>query len=61
MFKRTATDLTKLPGNVVKEWLNSFDSVLTDCDGELHHIACESSFGILNFKIVIELQAFYGC
>lgn len=33
MFKRTATDLTKLSRQTVKEWLGSFDTVLSDCDG----------------------------
>lgn len=36
MFKRTATNLNNVPENVVKEWLNTFDAVLTDCDGKFN-------------------------
>lgn len=36
MFKQTSTELTKLSNEKVKEWLNSFDTVLTDCDGKLN-------------------------
>lgn len=34
MYKQTATELNKLSPEKVKEWLNSFDTVLTDCDGK---------------------------
>lgn len=34
MFKQTATDLTKVSNDLVKKWLDSFDTVLTDCDGK---------------------------
>lgn len=34
MFKQTATDLTKISEENVRTWVNSFDTVLTDCDGK---------------------------
>lgn len=34
MFKETATDLTKQSIDKVKNWLQTFDTVLSDCDGE---------------------------
>ncbi|XP_055854619.1 glycerol-3-phosphate phosphatase isoform X2 [Episyrphus balteatus] len=33
MYKQSATNLLELPEADVKKWLNSFDSILTDCDG----------------------------
>lgn len=33
MYKQTATELTKLSNEKVKEWIDSFDTVLFDCDG----------------------------
>lgn len=35
MYSQTATELNKLSNNEVKAWLESFDTVLTDCDGKL--------------------------
>lgn len=37
MLKQTATDLTKASADVVKKWINSFDTVLSDCDGKLKY------------------------
>lgn len=39
MFKQSATKLLELNEEKVKEWLESFDAVITDCDGnyELKH------------------------
>lgn len=34
MYSQSATELNKLPGDEVKKWLQSFDTVLTDCDGK---------------------------
>lgn len=34
MYSQSATDLGKLSSNDVKTWLQSFDTVLTDCDGK---------------------------
>lgn len=34
MFQQTATDLTKVSNDLVLKWLDSFDTVLTDCDGK---------------------------
>lgn len=34
MFKQTATDLTLASSKTIETWLNSFDTVLSDCDGE---------------------------
>lgn len=33
-YKQTCTELQCLPKSEVNQWLNSFDTVLTDCDGE---------------------------
>ncbi|XP_055918218.1 glycerol-3-phosphate phosphatase-like [Eupeodes corollae] len=33
MYKHSATNLLHLPEVDVSEWLNSFDSIITDCDG----------------------------
>jgi len=35
MYKQTCTNLLELSSAKVTEWLSSFDSVITDCDGEL--------------------------
>ncbi|XP_073843820.1 glycerol-3-phosphate phosphatase-like [Musca autumnalis] len=35
MFKKSATKLLEIEEDKVKEWLDSFDAVLTDCDGVL--------------------------
>lgn len=35
MFKQTATDLTTVSPESFEKWLNSFDIVLSDVDGEL--------------------------
>lgn len=35
MYTQSATDLSKLSNEAVKTWLDSFDTVLTDCDGKL--------------------------
>uniref|UniRef100_T1PII0 Haloacid dehalogenase-like hydrolase n=1 Tax=Musca domestica TaxID=7370 RepID=T1PII0_MUSDO len=35
MFKQSATKLLELNEEKVKEWLESFDAVITDCDGVL--------------------------
>jgi len=34
MYKQTCTNLLELSSAKVTEWLSSFDSVITDCDGE---------------------------
>lgn len=34
MFKESATNLHDIPVDKGIEWLNSFDTILTDCDGE---------------------------
>lgn len=34
MYKQTCTNLLELSSAKVTEWLASFDSVITDCDGE---------------------------
>lgn len=34
MYSQTATELNKLSNHEVKTWLESFDTVLTDCDGK---------------------------
>lgn len=33
MYKNSGTNLASLSATEIKEWLNSFDTVLTDCDG----------------------------
>ncbi|XP_055316603.1 glycerol-3-phosphate phosphatase-like [Sitodiplosis mosellana] len=33
MFKQTATNLTTLPRQSIDAWIDSFDTVLSDCDG----------------------------
>lgn len=33
MYSQSATELNKLSNEEVKKWLESFDTVLTDCDG----------------------------
>lgn len=39
MYKSTVTNLHEANADQVKEFLNSFDTVLTDCDGKnLHKI-----------------------
>lgn len=35
MYKQTATQLSSLSETEIKTWINSFDTVLTDCDGVL--------------------------
>lgn len=35
MFNKTATDLTTVSTDVIQTWLKSFDTVLSDCDGEI--------------------------
>ncbi|XP_036326662.1 glycerol-3-phosphate phosphatase-like isoform X1 [Rhagoletis pomonella] len=35
MYKQTCTNLLELPPGKVKEWLDGFDAVITDCDGVL--------------------------
>lgn len=35
MYSQSATELNKLPSDDVKKWLQSFDTVLTDCDGKI--------------------------
>ncbi|EDW72272.2 uncharacterized protein Dwil_GK20804 [Drosophila willistoni] len=37
MFKQTCTHLAKLPKADVIQWLNSFESIITDADGVLWH------------------------
>lgn len=34
MFKQTATDLTKVSLAMFQNWINSFDTILFDCDGK---------------------------
>lgn len=34
MYKQTCTNLLELSSAKVTEWLASFDSVITDCDGK---------------------------
>lgn len=34
MFKQTATDLDTISTASFIEWINSFDTVLLDCDGK---------------------------
>lgn len=49
MFHQSGTDLTKIPAEQVKTWLNSFDTVLTDCDGMnglIRAKLCNNSFNI---------------
>uniref|UniRef100_A0A0K8TSQ9 Putative phosphoglycolate/pyridoxal phosphate phosphatase family n=1 Tax=Tabanus bromius TaxID=304241 RepID=A0A0K8TSQ9_TABBR len=50
MYKKSATDLTKLPAEKVKNWINSFDTVLADCDGVLwiYNDAIEGSANVIN-------------
>lgn len=52
MFHRAATDLTKVPKDQVKQWLDSFDAVLTDCDGKL------SAIGFVQNETDIDLKLF---
>lgn len=33
-YHETATNLLDRPADEVKEWINSFDAVLSDCDGK---------------------------
>lgn len=35
MFKSTVTNLQEATADQVQEFLNSFDTVLTDCDGKI--------------------------
>lgn len=34
-YDKSCTDLTTLPAATFRQWLDSFDTVLTDCDGVL--------------------------
>lgn len=34
MYKQTCTNLLTLSENELKNWLDGFDSVITDCDGK---------------------------
>lgn len=47
MFKSSVTNLNEVTREQVQEFLNSFDTVLTDCDGELV-IATHTFFAINN-------------
>ncbi|BFF97673.1 glycerol-3-phosphate phosphatase [Drosophila madeirensis] len=38
MFKRSCTDLTKIPKEKVRQWLSTIESVIFDADGVLWHL-----------------------
>ncbi|XP_022208342.2 glycerol-3-phosphate phosphatase isoform X1 [Drosophila obscura] len=38
MFKRSCTDLTKIPKEQVRQWLSTIESVIFDADGVLWHL-----------------------
>lgn len=61
MYKKTATDLTKLSKEEVKEWVNSFDTVLADCDGKCGHInLCLIKSNTKAIVFSFNLKVFYG-
>lgn len=39
MFKQTATDLASISPELFETWLNSFDTVLSDCDGKRYNFS----------------------
>lgn len=48
MFKQSATNLLTVPRASFDEWMNSFDTVLFDCDGNKQKIL-STKFGSSNF------------
>ncbi|KAH8288022.1 hypothetical protein KR018_000993 [Drosophila ironensis] len=52
MFKKSVTDLTKVPQQKVKEWLGSIKTVLFDADGVLWHFLVEIPGAAAAFKAV---------
>ncbi|XP_016982077.1 glycerol-3-phosphate phosphatase [Drosophila rhopaloa] len=50
MYKQTCTNLLELSSAKVNEWISSFDSVITDCDGVLwiYGQALEGSADVMN-------------
>ncbi|EDW94669.2 glycerol-3-phosphate phosphatase isoform X1 [Drosophila yakuba] len=50
MYKQTCTNLLELSSAKVTEWISSFDSVITDCDGVLwiYGQALEGSVDVMN-------------
>lgn len=46
MYSQTATELNKLPDHEVKAWLDSFDTVLTDCDGKYYGLRKNDGPGV---------------
>ncbi|XP_052844215.1 glycerol-3-phosphate phosphatase [Drosophila gunungcola] len=50
MYKQTCTNLLELSSAKVNEWMSSFDSVITDCDGVLwiYGQALEGSADVMN-------------
>lgn len=50
MFKRSLIHLSSLPREKVFEFVNSFDTVLTDCDGVLwlENVAMEGAPNVIN-------------
>lgn len=50
MFKRSLIDLSTLSRDKIDKFLNSFDTVLTDCDGVLwlENVAIDGSPNVIN-------------
>ncbi|XP_026849829.1 glycerol-3-phosphate phosphatase-like [Drosophila persimilis] len=52
MFKRTCTDLTKIPKEKVRQWLTTIESVIFDADGVLWHLNRPINGAVETFNMI---------